>query len=71
MEMVMSSGMSWEIACERSLCKLESRLGSGKRELGQMVAVQQAVKYILEGFDMAEVDKVNWVSPSATILAVF
>jgi hypothetical protein len=32
-----------------------------------MVAVQQAVQYILEGFDFADVDNVNWVGPSHAI----
>jgi hypothetical protein len=57
---VLSSGMSWEDACDRKLCKLESRLGDGKRELGQMAAVQHAVKYILEGFDPADMRNVDW-----------
>ena len=64
MELTMSSGMSWKNACDRRLCRLESRFGDGKRELGQMVAIQQAVEYIVEGFDLADVDNVNWVGIS-------
>jgi hypothetical protein len=55
--------MSWKEACDRGLCKLDSRFRNGK-ELGQKVAVQQAVEYILEGFDLGDVDSVNWVGPS-------
>jgi hypothetical protein len=67
MELVMSSGMSWKEACDRRLCKLESRFGNGKRELGQLVAIQEAVEYILEGFDLADINSVNWVGPSHVI----
>lgn len=70
MELIMSSGMSWQDACDRRLCKLESRYGDGRRELGQMVAVQQAIKYILEGFDLADVDNVDWVSSFCAIFCL-
>jgi hypothetical protein len=56
--------MSWNEACERKLCNLQSRYGDGKRELSQMAAIQQAVEYILEGFKLPDLENVDWVSPS-------
>lgn len=61
MDSIRSSGLSWEDAVLHMVCKLESRLVTKKRALDQTAAVERGMRSVLEGFDLDNINNVDWV----------
>ncbi|KAF8301115.1 hypothetical protein DL93DRAFT_2173352 [Clavulina sp. PMI_390] len=54
-------GMSWKNACSANIFQLQSRMAPGGGHLlSQSIAVQKAIRLVLEGFDADIVNHLNW-----------
>lgn len=53
--------MTWEHACEKEICLLQSRRDDASHELSQLSAIQQGMTYVLQGINLGDSDGMDWV----------